>query len=118
MNAVICFRTIDEVNAALVDQWCDEQGLTFRLTDPRDPLFPADVNGLLIDLDYLWLRPCERVDVLESLAMRLLPYPVAVSIYDLDDCVKETVEARGILLAPRIDEKLISQVGGSHRAGP
>lgn len=120
MNTLICCRTMDEVNAALAEQWCDEQGLAFQITDPRDALLPADADGLVIDLDHLGLRPQERAELLDSLAMRFLPYPVAVASYHLDLDDVAMLEFRGVLVCRRFDDESIYELAQviEHARGP
>jgi hypothetical protein len=110
MNTLIYCRTMDEVNAALAEQWCEEQGLAFRPADPRDALFPADADGLVIDLDHLSMSPGERADFLDGLAMHLRPYPVAVASYHLDLDDVAMLESRGVLVCRGMDEDVIGKL--------
>ena len=47
-------------------------------------MFPADADGLVIDLEHLGLTPLERLQLARRLYMTLLPYPVALNSHDLE----------------------------------
>src|SRR5262249_13415492 len=103
-------RTTDEVNRDLIRLWCDEFGLTFQLSYPKDVLFPADADGLYLDLDHQGLTPFERELLVRRLCLTLLPYPVALTSYDLEPETSDALQAHGVLVGRRLDRTLIRKL--------
>src|SRR5947209_5350174 len=94
-HTVYC-RTLDAVHNHLARLWCEGFGMTYRVSFPREALFPSDADGLVIDLDHAALTPFERLQMMRLLCMTLLPYPVALSSYDLEPATMATLQAKGV----------------------
>jgi len=113
MEYLICFRTLDDVDGELARQWCDDLGFACQIADPRDALFPADADGLVIDLDQLGMPAGERAELVRRLAMLHLPYPVAVASYDLETDAAGTLQCCGLLVYGRLDEALFRELASA-----
>jgi hypothetical protein len=114
-HTIFC-RTIDEVNGNLAQFWCDELRLTCQASFPREILFPTDGDGLVIDLDSLGLTPAERLQLAQQLCRTLLPYPVALSSYDLEPEMIGALQAVGVLVSRRLDRDLFERLAGAIEA--
>jgi hypothetical protein len=102
--------TTDPVHASLGQDWCEAAGLDVQTLFPKDGLFPADVEGLVIDLDHLGQTLLERAQFVYRLCLTRLPYPVAVHSYDLEPEQIPGLRARGVVVFRRLEPALFQRL--------
>jgi hypothetical protein len=110
MARTVFHLSIDEANLDLGRGWGAEAGLDMQTLFPKDWLFPAEADGLVIDLDHLCLTPFERAQFARQLCVSTLPYPVAVTSYNLEAEEIEALEAKGVLVVRRLDRALFGRL--------
>src|SRR6516225_9521366 len=102
-------------------QCCGEAaGLDVQTLFPKDGLFPTGADGLVVNLNYLGLTPLERAEQVRRLHLALLPYPVAVSSYDLEPETVAALQAKGVLVCRRLDRDLFDRLAkaiDAHKGG-
>src|SRR5437764_786174 len=100
----------DPTNGRLGQRWGEAAGLHVQTLFPKEGLFPADADGLVIDLDHLGLTPLERALFVRRLYLAVLPYPVALVSYDLEPEMIEALQVRGVLVFRRLDLAVLDRL--------
>jgi hypothetical protein len=110
MSYRVNHQCIDPVESNLAQDWGEQVGLDVQTAFPKDGPFPTDVDGLVINVNHLGLTPLERAWFVRRLYLTLLPYPVAVTCYDLEPGTIAALHARGILVARHLDKNLVREL--------
>jgi hypothetical protein len=94
----------------LAEGWGQAAGLEVQPLFPKDGMYPADGDGLVINLNYLGLTPLGRAQLARRTYLTVLPYPAAVSSFDLEPDTITALQDRGLLVARRLGPGLFQEL--------
>jgi hypothetical protein len=110
MAPLVFHRCIDPCETDLAQGWGEDTGFDVQTLFPKEGTYPADADGLVINLNYLGLTPGGRAELARGLNRTLLPYPAAVCGYDLEPETAAALQAKGVLVARRLERDLFERL--------
>jgi hypothetical protein len=105
--------SVDLVSISLAQQWGEEFNLNVQPRFPKEGLFPPDGSGLIADLNHLSLEPGERHELFRRMAYTLLPYPLAIASYDVDERQIKRMERKRLVLGRWVNRDLIKRLANA-----
>ena len=108
-RGTISYHTFDEVNPDALRHLAEALGLHVEHREPRDGLGPGP--ALLIDADFWWADPAERLRGLQALAGRAVRPPV-VGLHgrQLDDGQVAALKRHGFHVSNKLDHDSVEEL--------
>lgn len=110
MYPIVFHQTIDLDLAEWGQFWGERVALDVQTWFPKDGPFPAEAQGMVIDLDHLGLTPIERSMFVYRLCLSLLPYAIAITSRHLEIEQIASLRERGFLVFDRIDRCVFDEI--------